>query len=252
MVGLKEFLNERNLYNYLYGLGTNSSTIALYVGGGAMKKKTKERLIHYRYYHWGPYLASYQLEEKELRTIEALFNKDKRRSYRTKLAGHVDDEYALDIKKTFKVIAPYINSYCRGYIDFTGQKLCDKFKMVSAWVNYMKRHEFNPPHNHAADLSCVLFTQVPEELIEENKNHESRGCGKGKLTGQGPGGISFSTTYTTDKYNIQSRCFFPVRGNLFVFPASLVHWVYPFQKAAGERISVSGNFTVWSLKKGAR
>ena len=217
-----------------------------------MKKKTKERLIHYRYYHWGPYLASYQLEEKELRTIEALFNKDKRRSYRTKLAGHVDDEYALDIKKTFKVMAPYINSYCGGYLDFTGQKLCDKFKMVSAWVNYMKRHEFNPPHNHAADLSFVLFTKVPEELITENKNHESRGSGKGKLTGQGPGGISFSTTYTTDKYHIQSRSFFPVRGNLFVFPASLVHWVYPFQKAAGERVSVSGNLNIWSLKKGAK
>ena len=217
-----------------------------------MKKKTKERLIQYRYYHWGPYLASYQLEEKELQTLEALFNKDKRRIYRTKLAGHVDDEYSLNIKKTFKVMAPYINSYCRGYLAFRGQKLCDKFKLTSAWVNYMKRHEFNPPHTHAADLSFVLFTKIPQELIEENKNHESTDSGKGKLTGKGPGAISFSTTYTADKYYIHSRSFFPARGNLFIFPASLIHWVYPFQKASGERVSMSGNLKVWSLKKGAK
>ena len=217
-----------------------------------MKKDTKKRLIQYRYYHWGPFLASYQLEEKELQALEALFNKDKRRIYIAKLAGHVDDEYSLDVKKTFKVMAPYINSYCSGYLNFTGQRLCDKFKMVSAWVNYMKRHEFNPPHNHTADLSFVLFTQIPEELIEENKNHVSSKCKKGEIKGLGPGGISFSTTYTTDKYHIQSRSFFPERGNLYIFPASLIHWVFPFQKAAGERISVSGNLKVWSLKKGAR
>ena len=39
--------NERNLYNYLYGFRTNSSTIALYAGGGAVKKKTKKFILEF-------------------------------------------------------------------------------------------------------------------------------------------------------------------------------------------------------------
>ena len=205
----------------------------------------KNRIIHYRYYHWGPYLASYQLAEKEIKTIENLFVKDRKKNYQSRLAGHIKHEYGLDPKKVFKVMAPYFNSYCQGYQKFTGTKLCDKFKMESAWVNYMRKHEFNPPHYHDVDLSFVLYTQVPEELIKENRNHVSSKCYKGEITGMGPGGISFWTTYITNRNHIQTRSFFPLRGEVFIFPASLIHWVYPFQQADGERISVSGNVRIW-------
>ena len=37
-----------------------------------------------------------------------------------------------------------------------------------------------------------------------------------------------------------SHSFFPEEGDMFIFPAWLKHWVYPF-KSDCERISVSGN-----------
>ena len=40
-------VNERNLYSYLYGVRFNDSTIALYVGGGSMKKKTKKFILEF-------------------------------------------------------------------------------------------------------------------------------------------------------------------------------------------------------------
>ena len=41
----------------------------------------------------------------------------------------------------------------------------------SAWVNYMKKGESNPMHIHLpCDLSSVLYLDVPDELLEEQKN----------------------------------------------------------------------------------
>ena len=39
--------DEQNLYNYLYSFRTNRFTIALYVGGGAVKKKTKKFILEF-------------------------------------------------------------------------------------------------------------------------------------------------------------------------------------------------------------
>ena len=39
--------DEQNLYNCLYGARTNSATIALHVGGGSVKKKTKKFILEF-------------------------------------------------------------------------------------------------------------------------------------------------------------------------------------------------------------
>ena len=101
----------------------------------------------------------------------------------------------------------------------------------------MKAGEFNPPHHHSADLSFVLFVNVPKQLFQENRKYAG--------TSGGPGAISWFYGEGNNHY-ISSVDQFPRVGDLFIFPASLNHWVYPF-KSKGERVSLSGNLTYESL-----
>ena len=40
---------------------------------------------------------------------------------------------------------------------------------------------------------------------------------------------------------LQTHAHLPSVGDMFIFPAGLPHWVYPFVKTEGERVSISGN-----------
>ena len=63
-----------------------------------------------------------------------------------------------------------------------------------------------------------------------------------KGTLQGPGGISW--TYGEGGRQVISTVHqFPKSGDMYIFPAGLRHWVFPF-KSNVERISVSGNLLI--------
>ena len=105
--------------------------------------------------------------------------------------------------------------------------------MTMAWANFMKAGEFNPPHTHGnCDFSSVLFIKIPEALKEEHK--------KFRGNGGGPGAITF-TYGETHPYAIAGKGFFPQEGDLYIFPATLTHFVSPFLSLE-ERISLSANF----------
>ena len=61
-------------------------------------------------------------------------------------------------------------------------------------------------------------------------------------TGGGPGTLSF-TYGEFQPHTISNRVFFPEEGDLFIFPATLTHFVAPFL-SKGERISLSANFNL--------
>ena len=72
---------------------------------------------------------------------------------------------------------------------------------------------------------------MPEALKEERAAYKGRSAGPGGITfiyGEGP------RTYITH------HSAFPEEGDMFIFPASLKHWVFPF-KSDCTRVSVSGN-----------
>ena len=107
--------------------------------------------------------------------------------------------------------------------------------MESAWVNYMVKNEINPLHTHSKDLSFVLFIKVPKNLkkeVEETVSSDSK-----------PGSVNFVNDLKDNKFYISANNFIPEVGNLFIFPASLHHYVNSF-KSNGERISVSGNLEI--------
>ena len=123
-------------------------------------KKTKEEEIKYKYYHWGPFLFQSQITSAE---CELILNEGKRCRKKSN----------------------YFHAYAVAYNTWRGDKgtMESKFQLTALWINYMKAGDFNPPHEHAGDLSFVVYPEVPDELRQENKAF--------KGTMGGPGGISW-------------------------------------------------------------
>ena len=199
-------------------------------------KKTKEEEIKYKYYHWGPFLFQSQITSAE---CELILNEGKRcrkksNDFRHELAGHLSEEYKLSgNNKIAEGLKKYFHAYAIAYNTWRGDKgtMESKFQLTALWINYMKAGDFNPPHEHAGDLSFVVYPEVPDELRQENKAF--------KGTMGGPGGISWRYG-EGNRQCVNTVNLLPTTGDIFIFPACLQHWVFPFRSKV-ERISVSGN-----------
>jgi uncharacterized protein (TIGR02466 family) len=159
----------------------------------------------------------------------------KSNDYRSHLAGHLSEEYKITHEKEiFEWLKKYFEAYVTGYQKWKqGENKSSTLKLTSLWINYMKAGDFNPPHNHGGDLSFVIYPDMPEKIIKENKAF------KGRDPREGPGVISWIYGERNNQcINVVNRL--PETGDIFIFPATLNHWVFPF-KSKVERISVSGN-----------
>ena len=171
--------------------------------------------------------------------VIALKKLESGKDYRNNLAGHLDDEKALDKDKVFDILKPYFNSYALGYQEYRAQPLCNGFEMITAWINRQKKNEFNPPHTHDGHLSFVLYTEIPRGLHKE--------CHTSVHNSPGPGCITFDFNMpgsNMNKFYLQTHSHLPSIGDFFIFPAGLPHWVYPFKTTEGERVSISGNINL--------
>ena len=101
------------------------------------------------------------------------------------------------------------------------------------WINFQQANEFNPYHNHSGMLSAVIYISVPEEIKKENDNVTIE-------TNMPRAGMIHFISGTDDRYSRSGYCHQPKTGEIFIFPASLNHLVYPF-KSNVERISMSFN-----------
>lgn len=201
-----------------------------------MKKNTPITQIKYKYYHWGPFLFQTQLTLKECKMIikEGQKCRKKNNDFRHELAGHLSDEYQLtNLNKIAECLKKYFEAYVIAYNEWRGGKptMQPKFQMTALWINYMKANDFNPPHEHGADLSFVIYPNMPKELQKENKAF--------KGTQNGPAGISWKYG-EGNRQCVNTVSLLPKTGDMFIFPSSLQHWVFPFRSKV-ERISVSGN-----------
>ena len=130
-------------------------------------------------------------------------------------------------------LSQYLGVYDQAYQTFR-RKAYEKppeYILSALWVNYQKKNEFNPPHDHDGKLSFVIYLDIPEALKEENQNYIGKSCG--------PGGIQF--LYGDGPRDcVTYMSHFPETRDMFIFPAWLKHWVSPYQSDC-TRISVSGN-----------
>ena len=198
-----------------------------------------DNTFEYKYYNWGPLLFKTNITPEECQQLLEDGKKCRKEIYnhRSKLAGHLKEEYQLnDMEGFLKWFNKYLKMYVNAFYRWKGNptNATAKLHLHSIWINYMKAGDFNPPHTHGSDLSFVIYPSIPKKILEENKSFKGN-----RNPGGGPGGISFTYGATKPNY-ITAVDHLPQTGELFIFPADLTHWVFPF-KSNVERVSVSGN-----------
>lgn len=223
---------------------------------------------------WGPALLNTKLDLSFIETVKGFANEIKHKEeldIRSRLAGKIDNEFSFTdyhkqyILEHFKpIIDGYLYNICfkqykrtvNGGFGVSFDPNSPDYKgdpnfnyrpiLSSCWVNWQKKGEYNPMHNHSGDISFVFYLDVPAELYKE----------KSKSNGGPPGSIQFTHSLDTSYWpefstefertkktllepNIAFR-YMPYAGQLFMFPSYLHHEVVMFESDV-ERVSVAGN-----------
>ncbi|NBP00003.1 MAG: hypothetical protein EBU90_07705 [Proteobacteria bacterium] len=168
------------------------------------------------------------------------------KDYNYNLVGNIEKEYVYDNGPAR--LNEFLNILSKEYwkksvhnVDNSNKNMKIKVEksIPDVWINFMKAGEVNPPHNHGGVLSFVIWVKIPYLLEDEHKNL-SVSKSKQKMAGvfsflypkmDVPGGI-FTSNLKIDKKN---------EGHMIIFPASLLHAVYPFYTSNEYRISIAGN-----------
>lgn len=154
------------------------------------------------------------------------------------LAGHLNNEYHLVESKSYieSLVRPLIDVYRETFpLHDTKRK---EYTLENTWINFQKKHEFNPVHFHIGIFSFALWLRLPYD-IQEEKSVFPHIVDTENIT------ANFCFQYTDALGNIQR---YPIpadrtyQNKLLFFPAEMRHFVNPFYTSDEYRISVSGNF----------
>ena len=153
------------------------------------------------------------------------------------LAGQIKDEFKVtdilsqDTKGLFQ-------SCFRTYLQ-TIQKQFWHVSLETAWINDMKAGEFNPFHFHQSPtcdlgLSSVLFLKVPKSYGREISREDQPTNGHLEFVGGNQEPLSISQNRVNGKV-----------GQLYVFPYTMLHGVYPFHGTDEIRRTMSYNANLY-------
>ena len=192
--------------------------------------------VQYGVFTWGPCCVHIRISEEFHKKLldEAFKSRVKEQDYRNRLAGILKEEYEYKDKGMFvQEIAQILGVYDEAFQKWKSERYKNKphYVLTSLWVNFMKKHEYNPPHDHADQLSLVIFLDVPNEIKEEAKAFKGQSGGPGSLSFVYGEGNRQAITY---------QSIIPQNRDMFIFPSWLKHYVAPFYSDV-TRISVSGN-----------
>ena len=182
--------------------------------------------------------------------------------HNTKLVGNIEEQYLMGFKNQVNMYK--LETYLRGlagiyekkfnYMSCMGnqtmsldQGMSFDLRLRNCWVNFMKKYEFNPIHNHSGLYSFVIFVKIPFELDKEfasprtqNEKQRFPGCfsfycgnGLGEFV---PHVIEADSTW---------------EQVIMLFPSITQHCVYPFYTSDDYRITVSGNLYLNPVTKPA-
>jgi hypothetical protein len=132
----------------------------------------------------------------------------------------------IDNPKMFEFIQKEVQTFWgkTGYNGMLTPQLDD------IWVNFQKKAEFQPIHNHSCMFSFVIWMDIPYHSKDESKSDHK-------------GDFSFLTASGTSREvkptNIEMSP--EMNGYCCFFPSDLCHQVYPFYTSDKDRISISGN-----------
>jgi hypothetical protein len=166
-----------------------------------------------------------------------------------KLAGNIKEEWSLNevaskfegyiCSSVFK--KEHLNYFKSEQRKFKKSDKASNICLTDFWVNFQKKHEFNPVHGHYGLFSFIIFVDIPYDLKKELKNS--------------PGAMSNSNLASCLQFltldvtgNIHTESVFVDKSyicGMYFFNSNTKHCVYPFFTSNKYRITVSGNIG-WS------
>jgi len=180
--------------------------------------------------------------------------KKKKINVKKDLAGYISHSYKLEdpqnliIENLLNLVDnPSMFNFVNGELESIYKKIfLDRNKKVlmkpylhSLWVNFQKKGEFQPIHNHSGLLSFVIWMDIPYDWKDEAKLPFVRPNNKI------PPGGNFSFVFSNGNCRqVHERTISmspEMNGYCCFFPSDLCHQVYPFYTSDKERISISGN-----------
>jgi|TARA_R100001015_G_C4633584_1_gene198749 hypothetical protein len=198
-----------------------------------------------RYYFKNLGYVMDDVPEELLIKLKKIVNEKNLDKHNKDLAGNIEKEYL--IPKALGYFEQYIMSLCKAYdeefnyinsIDVNKNR--HPFFLDQMWVNFQKKHEFNPIHTHTGVFSFVIWLQVPYTKEQEQENSP----GKHGNTNV-PGCFSFHYTNALGEINNEIiHADKSYEGKICLFPSKLRHSVSPFFSSDDYRISVSGNIMI--------
>jgi|TARA_R110000803_G_scaffold197154_1_gene260605 hypothetical protein len=132
----------------------------------------------------------------------------------------VSEKSTLSIIEFVKKMIDKYKETFPGYLD--GIKYLDKdvpLAFRTPWVNFQKKNEYLPLHEHGGVLSYNIWMKIPvDSIFEYNYN---------SIIGKN---LTHRLTLTKED-----------EGRVVLFPAQLQHVVYPFYNTNKIRMSIAGN-----------
>ena len=183
-----------------------------------------------------------KLNKKAMQRLNS-YIKFKKKKVNHTLAGNIQSSYYLEDKDNWffnNVLIPLINQYSQEDLDaFVPKTLTQDCPYVlnSLWVNFQKKYEFNPTHNHGGVFSFVVWMKIPSSYKKEKEINFVK-------ESNSPCANTFEFSYSNIlgkisvlRYHLEPKD----KGTIMLFPSTLMHQVYPFYLSDKERISISGN-----------
>ncbi len=164
--------------------------------------------------------------------------------YNKNLAGNILHEY--DISDLKQDCEPFLLDVAKHYKnEFPNYKprfiSAGKIVLKGFWMNFQKKYEFNPVHQHTGLWSFVIWLNVPYSIEDEM----AYGPGS-KSNNNLAGHFEFSYANILGEHTTLP---IPVdktfNGKICMFPSAMPHAVYPFYTSDDYRITVSGNINFW-------
>jgi hypothetical protein len=165
-------------------------------------------------------------------------------------AGQMEDQFYIDLKilereellEFFLHLCKVyiIQAYCQSMPENKEEWLKEEYftEMTAMWINSQKDNEYFSDHIHRnCDLSTVMYLKIPEYLPSRKIRNTTGEDGE-------DGAIIFTNNSSNDKiWGTPKLQIQPQLGEIFIFPGTQNHLVYPFRTAdaKGERRSVSFN-----------
>jgi hypothetical protein len=170
------------------------------------------------------------------------------------LAGNISNSYKLDdpqklvVQNLYKIVNDLdSNPNMFKFIQREVARACGKTgykgmltpQLDGLWVNFQKKGEFQPIHDHTGVFSFVIWMDIPYHSKDEAKLPFAKKNSKDPAGGNFSFVMSDGISRSVGGYIISMSP--EMNGYCCFFPSDLCHQVYPFYTSDKDRISISGN-----------